>query len=676
MERTKLSSNRLGCITTSKEVRDRDYVEMLQKEVCTERSLTEVVSMMYNKGIGLALLVAGLFFIGIAGAAQQFTGYHGELTEASMLAALVEAGKLPPIDERLPSPEDIAVVEPVEEIGQYGGTWHRVFFGPADFHTYGRIIYDNMLRFDTQGEIAPNIARAWESNEDGTVWQIYLRRGMKWSDGQPFTADDVLFWWEDIALDTNITPAPPSQWVARGEPMEVAKLDDYTVQLKFAGPNGVVPILLAHTGPQWPNAFERWGFFAPKHYLAQFHPKYNSDATYTLFEEKAFDLNPELPVVTAWHVVEWTPGVRLVAERNPYYWKVDPEGNQLPYIDQVVLDVVEDASVVQLRAMAGMLDMQSRHIDVTQLPALMASAEEGDYRVLLWQGAWPGNPTLFFNHNHPDPVMRVLFNNPKFKTALSHAIDRARINEVVYLDLAVPRQNSLPPISRFHDPELDTIYTEYDPEWANQVLDEIGLMERDAEGYRLRPDGKTLTIVIDVSLPSWPGFMDALELVTEDWAKVGIKAVLNPVERSAFWARVAANQQDVGTWQTDEGIESVTHPWWVPKHMHSMMAPMYAKWVVTGGKEGWEPKGDFKRVLELHDQYASTPDPAEQVHFIQEIMDSHIRKNLWTIGTVGLNKMPVIVKNNFKNVPETAVHDWLFRTPGYTHPEQYFIIQQ
>lgn len=625
--------------------------------------------MMYRVSRLLSSLavVAGLV------AALGFTaaGYN----EAPMLAELVRAGLLPPVEERLPIAEDVVVVEPVEEIGQYGGTWRRVFFGPADYHAYGRLIYDNMLRFDRTGKLVPNIAREWKSNKEGTVWILYLRRGMRWSDGHPFTADDILFWWEDIAQDPNIHPTVPGFWVVAGKPMEVIKVDDYTVCLVFAAPHTAVPVQLAHAGPQWPNAFERWGFFAPKHYLKQFHPRYNPDATYKLFEGKAFEFNPELPVVTAWRVIEWIPGVRLVAERNPYYWKVDPAGNQLPYIDRVVHSVVEDRATVQLKAIAGELDMQSRHLAVGELPAFMAHAEAADYRVYLWPGAWPGNPTIFFNHNYPDLVIRDLFNRLEFKKALSHAIDREAINEMVYFGLATPRQNTPPPVSRFHDPQLDVVYTEHDPDLANALLDRLGLDKRDGDGFRLLPDGRRLTLVIDVSLPPWPGFMDALEFVAADWKRVGVHAVLHPIERGAFWARVAANEQMIGTWQTDEGIESVTHPWWVPQHAHSMFAPMYAKWVITGGKEGWEPEGDFLRVLKLHEQYRSTPDPDEQVRLIKEIMDIHVRQNLWTIGTVGLNRMPVVVRNYFRNVSEKVYHDWLFRTPGNDRPEQYFIRQ-
>lgn len=620
-------------------------------------------------------ILAGLVVVLASFATLSVAAEYGE---APMLSELVEAGTLPPVDERLPVPSDTVVIEPVEEIGEYGGTWHRVFFGPADYHAYGRLNYDPMLRFsmDPAEGVVPGIAKGWEAKEEGKVWYLYLREGMRWSDGHPFTADDVLFWWEDIANDPNITPSPPPQWATGGKPMQVIKADDYTVKLQFSEPHGIVPVLMAHIGPQWPRGFERFGVYAPKHYLKQYHPKYNPDADYDLFEEKAFDLNPDLPVVTAWHVAEREPGVRLVAERNPYYWKVDTEGNQLPYIDYLELEIVEEKETVQIKAMAGELDMQGRHIDSTQLPTFMDRKEEGNYRVFLWPSAWNGNPQLFLNHNTQDPALHQLFRNRDFCVALSVAIDRERINEIAFWGLGTLRQGTVVPDSPYYQEELAKLYTEYDPEKANRLLDDIGLTERDSEGFRLGPAGKKLSVVINISLPSWPGFIDALELVKEDWDNVGIKTILNPVERSKFVSVGVAGQHEVATWQTGQSIEPLVNPnWWLPVHTQSWMAPLYAKWYLTNGKEGVEPVGDFRLALDLYEQIKGTMDREEQIRLFKEIENIHFKDNLWSIGTVGMQPLVFVVKNNFRNVPDKATADWVMRTPGNQHPEQFFIKQ-
>ena len=247
------------------------------------------------------------------------------------------------------------MVVPTESIGQYGGTWRRAFRGIADFHAFGRINYEPMLRWplDPAGPVEAGLAKEWTFNEDGTELTLVLREGLKWSDGEPFTTADITFWWDDIELNPEITPAPHAEWVVNGEPMTLEVIDDVTIKLHFAGPNGMAETVgLAFHGNQWPLAFERFGFFAPRHYLEQFHPTYNSEYTdYTVFEEKANDFNVDRPVMTPWKITEFEAGgTEMLAVRNPYYWKVDPDGKQLPYIDQVHFELVADNEAINLMA--------------------------------------------------------------------------------------------------------------------------------------------------------------------------------------------------------------------------------------------------------------------------------------------------------------------------------------
>ena len=293
--------------------------------------------------------------------------YSGK--EAPMLAEMVAAGELPPLEERLPL--EPLVVEPYESIGKYGGTWHRAFRGVKDFHAWGRINYDPILRWAPAAAdpVLPSLAKDWEWNEDGTELTLYFREGLKWSDGEPFTVDDIIFWWEAIENDTNITPAVHLEWMVDGEPMTLEKIDDYTIKYIFPGPTGIVETMgLAFHGTQWPLGFERFGAFAPKHYLEQFHPAYNSEYTdYATFEEKAFDYNIERPVIWPWMPVQWDPGAtEMILERNPYYWKVDPDGKQLPYIDRVHMALVEDNQAIVVEMASGNLDMQARGISAGQ----------------------------------------------------------------------------------------------------------------------------------------------------------------------------------------------------------------------------------------------------------------------------------------------------------------------
>jgi len=251
----------------------------------------------------------------------------GKYKEAPQLAELVAAGKLPSVDKRLP--ENPMVVEPVESIGVYGGIWHRAWRGVNDFHAFGRLIYDPVLRWprDPKDAVQPSMAEKWTWSSDGKELTLSFRKGLKWSDGVPFTVDDVIFWWEAIETDTNVTKAIHGEWTVGGQPMKLVKVDDNTITLKFAAPNGLAETVgLAFHGNQWPLGFERFGFYAPKHYLEKFHPKYTKDATYKQFEEKAMDYNVDRPVMTAWKITKYEPGTTLmIAERNPYYWRIDKE---------------------------------------------------------------------------------------------------------------------------------------------------------------------------------------------------------------------------------------------------------------------------------------------------------------------------------------------------------------
>lgn len=595
-----------------------------------------------------------------------------------MLQDLVAKGELPPVDERLPVEEDILIVEPIEEIGQYGGTWRRAFLGVADFHAYGRLNYEPMVRWprDPRDPIRPGIAKKWEWSDDGKTLTLYLRKGMKWSDGEPFTVDDILFWWEDIALNTDLSPSPPSEWVVQGEPMTVEKVDDYMVKLHFKAPNGLAIRMLAFHGNQWPLAFERFGFFAPKHYLQQFHPKYNAEITdYKLFNEKADDFNTERPALTPWPVKEWEPGAnKLIAERNPYYWKTDPEGNQLPYIDRIRLDLVENSEVVNLKAANGELDFQFRRISIASYSVFMENREKGNYRVLRWPTATGAAPLIMPNQTIEEPVLRELFREKKFRQALSLAINRERINEVSYLGLGVPRQATVLPQSPYYVPEAERMYADYNPDEANRLLDEIGLTERDDEGFRLRPDGKTLEVTVETTATSGP-FLDALELVKENWDAVGVKTAIKSMTRELYWPRVMGNQVEIATWGMDRGLEPMVDPIWLfPYRDHSWYAVLWGIWYATGGQKGEEPPEEVRRAQKLFDEFKATVDPDRQIEIGKELVRISA-ENTWLIGTVGMMPSIVIAKNNFRNIPEEAVTDWIFMSPGNLDPPQFFFKQ-
>jgi peptide/nickel transport system substrate-binding protein len=592
--------------------------------------------------------------------------------EAPQVTQMVTEGKLPSVDKRLP--ENPLVVQPTEEIGQYGGTWRAAFTGVSDFHAYGRNVYEAMLRWprDPKQPIGEGLAEKWDFAPDGKQLTLTLRKGLKWSDGEPFTTDDILFWWNDIALNKELSPSPPSEWVQNGEPMKVEKLSPEQVRLTFAAPNGIALQMLAFHGNQWPLNFERFGFYAPAHYLKQFHPTYTPSITdYKLFNEKADDLNPERPSMTSWRVTSWKAGDRaIVATRNPYYWKVDPSGQQLPYIDELRVELVENQEAVNLKAINGEIDMQFRNMQISKFTLFQENRQRGDYRVLRWPDANGSQIAFFVNQTYDNPELRTVFQDIRFRQALSHAINRKRINEVSYFGLGKERNTVLIPDSRFYVPEAESQYAEFDPAKSAALLAEAGL-KKNAEGIWTLPSGEPLELTVETYQTSGPAF-DTIELVRKDWETVGLKAVVKTSPRESYWDRARANDVTIATWGTDRALEPFVDPIYVlPYDNRSWFAPKVGDWYSSRGARGERPEGELAKAIEVFDQLKATTDPAKQVELGKQLVKLNA-DNLWTIGTVGAVPSIAIVKNNFRNVPEQAVTDWIFMSPGNLDPSQFF----
>jgi peptide/nickel transport system substrate-binding protein len=544
----------------------------------------------------------------------------------------------------------------------------------ADFHAYGRSVYESMLRWprDPKLPIGPGLAEKYEFAPDGKQITLTLRKGLKWSDGEPFTVDDILFWWNDIALDPNLTPAPPSEWVQNGEPMKVEKLSPEQVRLTFAAPNGIALQMLAFHGNQWPLNFERFGFFAPAHYLKQFHPKYTPSITdYKLFNEKADDLSPGRPAMTSWTVSSWKPGDRaIIATRNPYYWKVDPQGNQLPYIDDLRVELVENAEALNVKAINGEIDMQFRRIDIAKYTLLQENKQRGDYRVLRWPDANGSQVAFFANQTYADPALREVFRDIRFRQALSYAINRKRINDVSYFGLGKEGNAVLISDSRYYVAETQNQYAQFDQAKANALLDEAGL-KKGPDGIRTLPDGKPLELTVETYQTSGAVF-DTIELTRKDWENVGLKVVVKSSQRESFWPRALDNDVAIAVWGTDRALEPFVDPIYVlPYDNRSWFAPLVGDWYSSRGQKGQKPEGDLAKSLELFDQLKATTDQAKQIELGKQIVKLEA-DNVWSIGTVGAIPSILVVKNNFRNVPENAVTDWIFMSPGNLDPSQFF----
>ena len=606
-----------------------------------------------------------------------------EYSEAPALTQLVNDGQLPKVGDRLP--ENPMIVEPLEEIGQYGGTWRLTIHGPSSYWVaHVRHLYEPLVRWEPDfSGVKPNLAESYEVSDDATVFTFYLRKGVKWSDGAPFTADDIGFVVNNIFGNKDLYPGGVPAWLTvNGIPAKFKKIDDFTCQFIFEQPNSMFLWHLASTSGST--------FVKPAHYLKQFHPDFagkeavhqmaGSGAYSTwveLFNSKDDYQNVDRPSLEAWVLTKPIgAGTQAAFRRNPYYWKVDPKGQQLPYLDEVVFEVVDSADVIKLKAMAGEIDFQHEKIgDTIEMFSLLhENMERGDYRLVNVEFAHSNQMLLFPNYNHKDPTLREIFHNKDFRFGLSHAINREEITELVLFGIAEPRQNAPNPDSVYYHPELESVAIEYDPDKANEYLDKAGLDKRDAQGFRTKPDGSRLELNVELS-NTRPVWIDMMELVQRDLEKVGLRVNINLHDRNLFDERVNALEHDLAVWSDSagSGAQVLLYPkFFLPHDEGSLHMLGYTRWFNTGGVLGEKPEDeDIIKTRELYDQIVTTVDEEKQIELMRQILDLNA-ENLWTIGISSFPRQLAIVKNDFRNVPTTILESWVYPTPGPTNPETYF----
>lgn len=618
-------------------------------------------------GAVFSLAVSGFFSHGLA------------FNEAPVLAEKVKTGLLPPVDKRLPTSP--AVVKPVDRPGTYGGTWRRAYTGLSDLVGARRVLYDPLVRWSPDYKILPNLAAKWDVSEDGRVFTFYLVQGVRWSDGQPFTADDILFYIEDILLEKELTPTLPRWIVPTGIPPKVTKIDDFTIRFEFDKPYTIFLEQLAC--PQGMALVTK-----PKHYLKKFHKKYakpeeleallkeHKASTWAKLFQDASDLqrslfvSKDLPSICAWITTVPAPAKRFVMERNPYYWKVDTEGNQLPYIDTVVHDLQAESQTIVLKAIAGEIDMQGRRLGGMQNSVLlMASQAGGKYRLVPKTSTASVGLLLAPNLNHKDPAMKAILSDPRFRKAMSHAINRKEINKIVYRGKGIPRQAAPLKESPYYSPTYENAYIDYDPGKAAALLDEMGI-KAGSDGKRLRTDGKPLQISLDVmvSIQSW---VDMAEIVASNLKSVGIETEVKSEAMELFRQRTQSAVHDIALWSGDGGMEVLLEPrWYFPYSSESLNAPLYAQWFQSEGKKGEEPPPVIKEVMETYSQILATVSDEKKKELFGKIMKAN-EENLWVIGLVHDPPDFYVVSKDMYNVPKKDFQSWIYPNPGPIHPEQF-----
>jgi peptide/nickel transport system substrate-binding protein len=473
--------------------------------------------------------------------------------EAPMLAERVEKGVLPPVSERLP--ENPLVVVPMDEIGVYGGTINRALTGDI-IQTPGisKTLGENLMGFERPlpNSVLFNLAESYTFEDGGNTAIFKIRKGIKWSDGVPFTADDVLFWYNDMNVDDDArrTPLFPYHWVVEGKRIGMEKIDDHTIRITSHKPLGRILNILSGD------------YIAmPKHIFAKFHPAYNPDANYESLRDSTTRaqtiLKPGVPSLSAWVPVEWIRGQRLVYERNPYYFKVDTAGNQLPYADRLVFNVIQDPQVILLKFINGEIDLFGRYAQINMFPTLKAEERHGKFKLRLGQPIPVSSLRLNWDAHRPE--LKRAFRDIKVRMALSHALNREEVGEILYHGLLEPAGYSFAPTSRYYSERAAQTYARYDPELAGRLLDEVGYADTDGDGIRELDDGSPFTVTIDVV----PGMgIDFCQLVSEYWRAIGIDVSLNVGLRDILWPRWSGGEFEVFWWWSNSDDPTVNRRGW------------------------------------------------------------------------------------------------------------------
>ena len=607
--------------------------------------------------------------------------------ESPLLAEQVKAGKLPAVDLRLP--EKPLVVDVIDGVGQYGGTWRRGFTGPSDFNNYVRVVYDALARYSPDGsKIEPKIAESWTNSADFKTWTIKLRKGAKWSDGSPMTADDVMFWYTDVLSNKDLIPSP-HKWMKNkdGSLAKVEKVDEVTVKWTFAEANNLFLNELANQD----GGDRTYAPFLPSKYLKQFHATYAkkedldkmvADAKFKTWVELFASRNAPFENIARPTMTAWVPSTRIseqvfLLKRNPFFVGVDKEGNQLPYIDEVRFTFYADINALNLAAIAGEMDQQDRHINLMNYPVLKENEQKGKYKIILWPSFGGADAVIMFNQTFKkDADLAKLLQTRDFRIALSYAVDRKQIQESAFLGLGEARNGVAAPWHPFYPGDaVAKKYTEFKADETNKMLDKLGLDKKDADGFRLYP-GSTKRVTIELAwVDAFGPWGDAATIVGKNWDKVGVKTIVQKRDRALQFQMRDSNDLQAEIWNEDTGGFPFTGApkYDVRSNPGLTLGPLMRTWYTSGGKEGVEPTAELKKIVELIDS-AKAASPDEQVKIAKELYTLWVDQ-MYEIGIIGLTPMVqgvAVTNNNLMNVPKQLGNDWPLRTPGNARPEQWY----
>lgn len=634
------------------------------------------------------MLIAMISILGVVQAQDMM--YH----ESPMLTERVDAGQLPPVAERLPANPRVVNLDG-SDVGTYGGDFKDPFVGDSFwasqmvFWTFWKSLVNWNPTYDNW---EPNIAESVDVSDDAKTYTFHLRQGLKWSDGVPFTSDDVLFAINDIMGNEELNGGSfPSGWLKPGDAAPVAeKIDDYTFTITFDVPYGM--FLINMSG--WPG----WEIVtAPKHYLQQFHKKYNPDGIddliastdgaedwVTLFQmhsavgpgtdPSVISRDVNYPTMFPWiYTQPMGTGTQFVAERNPYYYWVDSEGNQLPYIDRIVGTAYQNDETMLVDVLAGKFDTMANTTN-EQRPLFFDNQASSGLQVYPTQSEGGGTVTVHFNMTNPD--LGDIFSQKDFRIGMSYAINRQEIIDIVYFGQGVPRQISPNEDSSLYNEQLTNQYLDYDVDLANQYLDKV-LPDRDADGWRINPaTGEKLSIVFTVQSGDYGlRFSDVAELLKGYFAAVGVDIVVDVVDNTIWTSRVDDNSIE-GTVFTGEGgygITAITDPrYFVPVHGQSAWGIGWAHWYANpNGEYAVEPPQLIKDDIALYQKVLQAPTSEERISLMKQVLQI-AADNFWVMGISSAVPSYRPLSAKLANVPATWVDGWNPGGVAIAFPEQWY----
>lgn len=585
------------------------------------------------------------------------------------LSALAEEVKpaLPnrPLITELPvsSTEEIS-----RSLGKRGGEIHTLVGRAKDIRLITAWGYARLVGYQPDLRLAPDILEEVLVEQEGRRFTFRLREGHRWSDGRPFTAEDFRYWWEDVANNPELSPAGPPHFMrVKGELPVFEVLDLQTVRYSWKAPNPVFLPTLAQARPPF--------IYRPAHYLSPFHKRYGDPKK--IAEEvaarklrgwaslhNAFDSmydadNPDLPTLQPWRPARGNTQRRAVMIRNPHFHRVDSAGQQLPYLDRIIMNVV-DGRLIPVKTQAGESMLQARNLTFSDMTVLKKGAKEHGYHVYLWPISKGGELVLFPNLTIKDPKWRQLFQDKRFRHALSLGIDRTTIARVLYFGLVQTGNNTVLQQSPLYRPLYRTKWAEFNPEEANRLLDEIGFVRRRTDGIRLFPDDTPLEIIVETS-GERAQESDALQLIAETWKEIGVALQIKPSQRDVIRDRALAGtlMMSIGEGYNN-GIPTADMP---PTELAPLLSEMlnWSSWgdyYESAGHSGTPPELlAAHQLVELYEDWLQATISQERALIWHAMLSLHAEET-FSIGVVCGALQPVIVDSRLRNVPKEGIYGW------------------